>query len=191
MSEATKPKNEYALSPAEILEGLANNMRTYDELVAQKSPLLERRESAFQKLQDLDPNEENWHVYPREMAFHALELVVAEKKIAIVEEGIRELKGHFMGVIFLRLGGLAGKKIEVTSVNPGEHEIGAFFRNDYHQLDYAGRKYSSHKGKISDLSLDPVQGGFIQFKGRTYTYQAGPLIDRKNDYQPAFSIELI
>jgi hypothetical protein len=189
MSEKLETKNEYALSPEEILEGLANNMRAYDKLVEQREPLTQAQEAANQGLELLNI-EVPASLQPEGMALKALEFIISDRKLAVVQKEISNLEDQFMGSIFLYLGGLKGKKTEVTAINPEKERLGAFTGTG-NVLTYAGRSYDSRKGKLVNLNLDPDIGGFIEIRGSTFLYQAGPLIDRENDYSPLFEIKLL
>lgn len=91
----------------------------------------------------------------------------------------------------MRLGGLYKRRYEITSLSPDE-KIGAFYVSDanFRLLNYAGKSYDKRKGRVQYVNLDPASGGFINLLSRGgRIYQAGPLIDRSNDYQPLFEIK--
>jgi len=178
------------LPPAELLEGLAVNMRAYDELVVKRKAMMAALD-AFGEFDGLEledvPNQ------PTELAYKALAFVVSKHKLASVEAEIGGLKGSaFYAELGLRLGGLYTKRYEITALDPDKEKIGAFYTTDYNYelLNYAGRSYLSRKGRVQKLDLSPITGGFINLRSQGgIIYQAGPLIDRDNDYQPLFDIK--
>jgi len=191
MTEIASVKNEYeVLAPEELLEVLAVNMRVYDELVSKRDAMI----AAINEFPKFDEVEiENVPSQPPELAYKALAFVVSKYKLTSVEEDIKGLKSSaIFAEIALRLGGLYTKRYEITALDPDRQKIGAFYATDYNYelLNYAGRSYDVRKGKVEKLDLNPANGGFINLLSRGgIIYQAGPLIDRENEYQPLFEIK--
>lgn len=191
MTEIASIKNELEVpTPQYLLEGLAVNMRMYDELIVKRNAMA----AALNTFGEFDELEiEEVPSQPPEIAYKALAFVVSKHKLASIEGEIKGLEGSaFSAELSLMLGGLYKKKYyEITSLDP-DRKIGAFYATDYSDrlLNYAGRSYSSRKGKVRKLDLNPSRGGFINLLSRGgIIYQAGPLIDRDNEYQPLFEIK--
>lgn len=64
--------------------------------------------------------------------------------------------------------------------------------NVYGELDGLSKWYRSRRGRIADINLNMVYGGWIQLAGRSgRIYTADPLIARTDGtYKPAFTITL-
>jgi hypothetical protein len=191
MSELSQETKDFELTPIELMEGLATNMRAYDELVAQLPEVVGLKDEALISLNDLDIEIADVKQQPQETAYNALIVFLANKRLEAIEDDIKGLESSaFYTDLALRLRGIYTKEYEITALNP-EKRIGAFYGTDGNSdlLNYAGRSYQVRKGKVQKINLDPSNGGFINVSRRGLIYQAGPLIDRENNYQPLFEIK--
>jgi hypothetical protein len=191
MSELSQETKDFELTPIELMEGLATNMRAYDELVAQRPEVAGLKDEALNSLNELDIEIADVKLQPQETAYNALIVFLASKRLETIEDNIKGLESSaFSAELALRLGGIYSKQYEITAINP-DNRIGAFYGTDGNPnlLNYAGRSYQVRKGKVQKINLNPSNGGFINVSRRGLIYQAGPLIDRENDYQPLFEIK--
>jgi hypothetical protein len=167
---------------------LAKNMRAYDALLEEREPLAAAQKIAFEALGELD-TETPAQLQPKPTAFKALEFVISDKKLKAIQEKITDRENRFLGSILLNQLGLKGKQTEIVAINPEKRKIRAF-TGEGNILTYVGGSYDSRKGKLTNLSLDPISGGFIELEGLGIIYKAGPLIERENDYQPLFEVKI-
>jgi hypothetical protein len=193
MSELTETKEEYkALPPAELLEGIAENMRVYDALVVERNAMRDLLAQDSDLFDELDIELEAVPYQAPELAYKALGYVISRNKLEAVEKDIKGLESSaIFAEMAMRLGGLYKKRYEITSLDPND-KIGGFYASDSSSrlLNYAGKSYSKRKGRVQSVNLSPQSGGFINLMGRSgIIYQAGPLINRDNDYKPVFEIK--
>lgn len=175
-----------------LICNLADNMRKYDELIEERSPAYNRMQSVSKTLEDIDlelPLEDQ----PYEVACNSLKLLISERKLTRLESALwTSDTSKFEANSLLYTGRLFGQKVVVESLDPEKHKLGTLRRNQYGNLDGLGRWHTVKRGKVVDLYLDSMSGGALQVQGRFgLIYQASPLIDRGNNYSPAFSIQKI
>lgn len=171
----------------QILSDLAQNMRLYDELAAQKASLSEARKTVMETLEAINPDLGPLFQAPG-LALAALHAVILDKKIAQLDERMPG-RNSLDGLMLLhRDDGLWNRKVRVTSVDPERYFLGT--------SDAGGngmsRWHASKTGRIRDIDVNPASGGWLTIHGgfTQLRYSTGSLIDRENDYSPTFKIEL-
>lgn len=196
MPETLTPRQE--LSPEQavtkMLDVLAGNMRLYDELIPLKDELQASKAALSQNLEDLDINRPVLE-YSVSLAYDALALQIIDKRIRNVDQKIHSTDISFPE-IYIRKNiishGLYSRKIIVESLDPDRRSIGILRRDSAGNLHGSGRQQSKIKGRWYDINLSPEGGGWLHVDGiGDKIYQVSPLIDRNNNYQPAFSIKLL
>lgn len=188
MSELIDTKTESYKSPNKLLAELAERMRQYDDIVEDRRLLEKRKRSRQAVIEELLaglgldlPAAE----YPETLARRALEQVIIDRKIDNLNDQIGKLQPNRLDSIHLY-----GMLVEVTSLDPERHKIGTSIRGRDGELNGMSQWHTHRKGQLDELDLDLDSGGYILFTGRFgKVYSAGRLIDRENDYSPAFSIE--
>lgn len=144
------------------LEGLADNMREYDQILADNGMV---RDEFVVNADDLSP--------------------ISQEQRLVVTDGL--VKFSYPLPLHPEF---YGRRVKVTSLFPDQYDIGTSRMNQYGYKDGLSKYYDSRKGKVTDVWLDATTGGWIEFRGRTGRYySAGPLIVRAAGYVPAFQIE--
>jgi hypothetical protein len=172
-----------------ILDELAGNMIVYDQLQAQRQPMEESRCLLLQDFEaiDLDIPAE---LQPEQLARKALEAVIIDKKLEELSARDTELTNHNNEAHIITL--LKGKKVKLTSTDPDKYKIGTLHKNEYGQYDGMSQWHETKEGYVHYIALDPEYGGYIELENRSgsklYTTQF--LIDRNNNYLPAFKLEI-
>ena len=169
-------------SIVEIIGHLQDNMRLYDNLMAQLAPLREEQQDANIELKQYDlerAREQQLTV----VAFAALDKVIIDKKIDEIEKQIDWTTSSYLLSSIL----YEGNKVAVRALNPDKRKIHTFF---YPDGTYTGREKTEVEGRVLGLGLHPRDGGFIKVLSKRgfVRYQSSPLFDRENDYQPLFEV---
>jgi hypothetical protein len=175
----TIPKVE---SIEEFIGHLQANMRLYDELTAQLTPLLEEQEGLNIELKQYDL-EKALEKQLTIVAFAALNKVIIDKKVDEIEKQVGKTTSAYLLSSIL----YEGRKVAVRALNPDKQKIHQFFHPDG---TYSGRQKTEAEGRILHLGLHPNEGGFITVLSKRgfARYQSSPLFDRENDYQPLFEV---
>ena len=136
---------------------------------------LERELSAV----DLDMSIE---LQPKQLANKALEHLMLTRRMAEISRPSMEQR--YFGLFINRM----------VLVEPilESSELGLFDGSVHTGGTYRRSTPRVKKGKIKEMVLDAEYGGFIKFRRESNSYyQASPLIDRKQDYQPAFKVTFL
>lgn len=171
----------------EALTGLATKMKLYDRLSHQREVVGARRDRVTPTLGRLDldvPPEQ----YPTHIAYAALSLYMLNTKLSQIEGDIHDLDHREL----LLARHFSGKKVEITSLNPDRHRLGRFADSGHDQLSGSKKSYRSKRGEIVEINMSPVNGGDMLIAGfGKRRYRAGPLVDRRTDYEPTFSFKFL
>lgn len=174
----------------QMLADLAERMRQYDALSASKEGLLDAKEVVDAQLEGLDidlPSDR----HPEFVARHALEKVILDRRIEAIDQELLPHRRHDIDSLHLLLvQGLEGRKVEIRPTDPERYKL-IKLNGEGDSLIYSGFTNQPKKGKVKDIDLDPFQGGCLKIHGRFYSYEARGLIDRDNDYAPAFVIRYL
>ena len=196
MSEKRRPIELAARSEIEfvdfetIFNRLADGMRQYDRLTRELGGIKvarDEQEISLDKLVLIDqpPDQQS-----KKVAVDALGHYILNRRAKRADETISKIYGELSDIAYYGVrSNFRGQKVKVAALND-RYELSAWIENDAGYSTFAGRKQSLN-GKLVDFQLDPRFGGLITVRSRWGTnYRADPLIDRDNDYQPAFSIEI-
>lgn len=183
MSRETSERVRDIPSLDDLLNRLQLNMRKYDELRT-KLGELELDKYVIDSLlpQDLEAAAAEKLTG---VAFLALDRLIIDRKASEIERQLKWLGGPDYTAL-----NYTGHKAEVRALDPKSHRLAGI---DTDTREYAGKDRDSRSGIIKQISLNPVDGGFVSLSNRFYTteHQAAPLFDRGNDYQPLFDIKLL
>lgn len=171
----------------QILADLAQNMRLYDKLTAQKASLSDARNAVMEALESVNPDLEPAS-QPPGVALAALRSVILDKKIAQLNAQMPS-RNSLDGLALLHKdNGLWNRKVRVTSVDPERYFLGT----SDSEGNGMSRWHASKTGRVVDISVNPASGGWLTIRGgfTHFRYSTGALIDRENDYLPTFKIEL-
>jgi hypothetical protein len=168
----------------QMLVGLADSMRQYDALAGHVELLVAEEQSFEDTLSALDNKLLNQ--YPQDIAYSALGVMIARRRIEPIKQKMGGLLRLADSVIVREQ---YGKKVTVTSLEPGRYNIGSSRMNKYGEFDRLSQWHTKRSGRITALHLDVLCGGSIMVRELSgMYYSADPLIDRYADYAPAFTI---
>lgn len=179
-----------------VIDWMAQETRRFDELETEK----------FHLQSELDPHQQilDSEVDPEIPAEdHAAHVAYAALSKEILRNRIEKISSDSMGwnygglkaeifqFLNIDLRGVDDPRMRIVSQNPEQRRI----RRLTQQGQFKDSRNENHiqtevKGKISRIDFHPKNGGEMTVNDRLgRLWLVAPLIDRDNDYQPAFSLE--
>jgi hypothetical protein len=173
----------------EMLAALGDHMRQYDAVCEARGWLSEERVQHEASLSEIEEGDLEGlpDAYVAELGRSALGLYLVDQKLSVVGRKLTEIAQASESI---DTRGLLGKKVGVFSNDPERYTLGTSRKNQYGQYDGLSKWYPNRHGVVTDINTHPGQGGWMRISARSGRfYSATPLVDRHNDYQPAFTIE--
>lgn len=178
-----------------LTDWMTQQARRFDELEAEKFHLQSELDPHQQTLgAEIDP-EIPAEDHAAHVAYAALSKEILRNRIEKISRDI--MRWHYVGLKedifqFVRddLRGVDDPPVRIVSQNPEQGRI----RRLTQQRQFKDGRNERHrrtevKGKISRIDFHPENGGeMVVNDGLGRPWLVAPLIDRNNDYQPAFSL---
>jgi hypothetical protein len=168
-----------------VLGNLQENMRVFDALNEELSIaqfILDRHELRLGNVDLETPDSLD------KLAVAALAgKVLTDKKIAALKADLSVIEND-QRINKAFPSRYVGIPLSISAIDPSVAELEAlFYTNDPTRQTM----YQQCSGTIEEIDLSPASGGLLRVMSitRTQRYQAAPLFDRNQDYQPVFKVE--